>query len=85
MRNHALHLWDNWRRLTCYLTLRHDQDLEINPTNNASERAIGWSVKERCRTMRGYKRKRSILNVTGLTAWLLDQPAGYDMSPLFAS
>ena len=59
--------------------------MKINPTNNASERAIGWSVKERYRTMRGYKRKRSILNVTALTAWLLDQPAGYDMSPLFAS
>jgi len=85
MRNRVLHLWNNWQRLTCYLTLRHSQNLEINPTNNASERAIGWSVKERYRTMRGYKRKRSILNVTGLTAWLLDQPAGYDMSPLFAS
>jgi hypothetical protein len=35
--------------------------------------------------MRGYKRKASILNVTGLTAWLIDQPAGYDMSALFAS
>jgi transposase-like protein len=85
MRNRILHLWNNWRRLTCYLTLRHSQNLEINPTNNASERAIGWAVKERYRTMRGYKRKRSILNVTGLTAWLLDQAVGYDMSPLFAS
>jgi len=85
MRNRVLHLWNNWQRLTCYLTLRHSQNLEINPTNNASERAIGWAVKERYRTMRGYKRKRSILNVTGLIAWLLDQPAGYDMSPLFAS
>jgi hypothetical protein len=25
------------------------------------------------------------LNVTGLTAWLIDQPAGYDMSALFSS
>jgi hypothetical protein len=42
-------------------------------------------VKERYRTMRGYKRKDSILNVTSLTGWLLEQPVGYDMSPLFAA
>jgi transposase-like protein len=85
MRNHILHLWDNWRRLTCYRTLKHTEGLEVDETNNCSERAIGWNVKERYRTMRGYKRKRSILNVTGLTAWLRDQPPGYDMSPLFTS
>jgi transposase-like protein len=85
MRNHILHLWDNWRRLTCYRTLKHTEDLEVDETNNCSEQAIGWNVKERYRTMRGYKRKRSILNVTGLTAWLRDQTPGYDMSPLFAS
>jgi hypothetical protein len=84
MRNRILHLWNNWERLTCYLTLRHGQGLEINATNNGSERAIGWTVKERYRTMRGYKRETSILNVTSLTGWLLEQPAGYDMSPLFA-
>jgi transposase-like protein len=85
VRNHILHLWDNWERLTCYLTLRHGEGLEINATNNGSERAIGWAVKERYRTMRGYKRKTSILNVTSLTGWLLEQPVGYDMSPLFAA
>jgi len=85
MRNHILHLWDNWQRLTRYRVLRHQQDLDIDATNNAAERAIGWAVKERYRTMRGYKRKESILNVTGLTAWLIDQPAGYDMSELFVS
>jgi transposase-like protein len=85
MRNHVLHLWDNWKRLTCYRRLQHRDGLEIDATNNAAERAIGWAVKERYRTMRGYKCEESILNVTGLTAWLLDQPAGYDMSTLFAS
>jgi transposase-like protein len=85
MRNHILHLWDNWRRLTCYRTLKHTEGLEVDETNNCSEQAIGWTVKERYRTMRGYKRKRSILNVTGLTAWLRDQRPGYDMSPLLAS
>jgi transposase-like protein len=84
MRNHLLHLWNNWARITCYLTLRYGESGEINATNNAAERAIGWAVKERYRTMRGYKRQRSILNITTLTGWLLEQPPGYDMSPLCA-
>lgn len=85
MRNRVLHLWDHWHRLTCYLTLKHHQGLEIDDTNNSTERAIGWSVKERYRTMRGYKQITSILNVTALTAWLRDQSPGYDMSPIFVS
>jgi transposase-like protein len=85
MRNHVLHLWNNWSRLTRYRDLKHQEGLGINATNNAAERAIGWAVKERYRTMRGYKRKKSILNVTGLTAWLIDQPAGYNMTELFIS
>jgi transposase-like protein len=80
MRNQILHLWKNWKRLTCYRDLKHTQDLEVDETNNCSERAIGWAVKERYRTMRGYKRKESILNVAGLTAWLFDQP-DYRCSP----
>ena len=85
MRNHILHLWNNWHRLTCYLTVQHSGEEAINATNNGSEQAIGWTVKERYRTMRGYKRQESILNVTALTGWLQEQPAGYDMSPLFAA
>lgn len=85
MRNRVLHLWDHWQRFTCYLSLRHSQGLEVDATNNCTERAIGWSVKERYRTMRGYKRHDSILNVAMLTAWLLEQPADTDLRPLFAS
>lgn len=85
MRNRILHLWNNWDRLTCYLILQHSEGLEINATNNGSERATGWAVKDRYRTMRGYKREDSILNVTALSGWLLEQPVGYDMSPLFAA
>ena len=85
MRNRILHLWDHWHRLTRYLTLKHHHGLELDGTNNSTERAIGWSVKERYRTMRGYKRISSILNVTALTAWLRDQSPGYDMSPIFAA
>ncbi len=85
MRNHVLHLWDHWNRLICFRTLRHSKGLVLDATNNSTERAIGWSVKDRYRTMRGYKQDTSILNVTSLTAWLLEQPVAYDMSPLFAS
>jgi hypothetical protein len=85
MRNRVLHLWDHWQRFTCYLSLRHSQGLAVDATNNCTERAIGWSVKERYRTMRGYKRHDSILNVAMLTAWLLEQPADTDLRPLFAS
>ncbi len=41
----------------------------LDGTNNATERAIGWWVKERYRTMRGYKRRQSVLNVSRLIAW----------------
>jgi len=44
------HLWNNWTRLTCYLTLRHSEGVEINDTNNNTGRAIGWPVKERYRS-----------------------------------
>jgi hypothetical protein len=81
----VLHLWNNWKRLTRYRDLKHRKDLDIDATNNAAERAIGWAAEERYRTMRGYKRQESILNVTGLTAWLFDQPAGYELSTLFGS
>jgi hypothetical protein len=82
MRNRVLHLSDNWRRLTCYRRLQHRDNLEIDAPNNAAELAIGWSVKERYRTMPGYKREASILNVSGLTAWLLHQSACYERGAL---
>jgi transposase-like protein len=82
LRNRILHLWDNWQRLTCYRSLQYAKQLQVGETNNCTEQAIGWTVKERYRTMRGYKQDQSILNVTSLTAWLLQQSAGYDMSQL---
>jgi transposase-like protein len=85
MRNRILRLWDNWPRLTCYRTLRYAKQLQVGETNNCTEQAIGWAVKERYRTMRGYKQDASILNVTSLTAWLLQQTPGYDMSQLIAA
>jgi len=81
-RNRFLDLWNHWPRLTCYLRLKEEEGEDLGATNNVTEREIGWAIKERYRTMRGYKQKESILNVTALTSWLLDQPAGYDLTPL---
>jgi hypothetical protein len=40
----------------------------MDGTNNGSERAIGWWIKERYRTMRGYKRPRQPL--MSVASWL---------------
>ncbi len=85
MRNRVLHLWNNWKRLTYYREFLHHQELKVDETNNSTERVIGWQVKERYRTMRGYKRPESILNVTSLIAWLQEQPPGNDMSLALAA
>ena len=85
MRNHVLRLWNHWRRYTCYRTPRTEDRIKVPETNNATERVIGWNIKERYRTMRGYKRPDSIRNVTMLTAWLNEEPHGRDMSALFAA
>jgi transposase-like protein len=70
MRNLFLDRWNLWPRLTFYRTWKDPQGHPIlDGTNNADERAIGWWVKERYRTMRGYKRDRSALNVSRLIAY----------------
>jgi transposase-like protein len=61
--------WNLWVRLTRYRTWCGPQQQRLDGTNNACERAIGWWIKERYRTMRGYKRRQSVLNVSRLTAW----------------
>ena len=70
MRNLFLDRWNLWPRLTFYRTWKDRQGQPIiDGTNNATERAIGWWVKERYRTMRGYKREQSALNVSRLIAY----------------
>ena len=61
--------WNLWRDLTRYRDRRGPQKETIDGTNNGCERAIGWWVKERYRTMRGYKRPESAVNVSRLLAW----------------
>jgi transposase-like protein len=70
MRNLFLDRWNLWPRLTFYRTWKDQNGQPIlDGTNNADERAIGWWVKERYRTMRGYKREQSALNVSRLIAY----------------
>ena len=85
MRNHVLRLWNHWQRYTCYRSSAAEQELELNETNNTTERVIGWGIKERYRTMRGYKRHESVKNVTHLTTWLQEGTGSRDMTQLFTS
>jgi transposase-like protein len=61
--------WNLWGRLTRYRTWRGPKGEKLDGTNNACERAIGWWIKERYRSMRGYKRPQSAVNVSRLLAW----------------
>jgi hypothetical protein len=79
MRMLVTRLWERWQRLT--LDQRRD---DLDGTNNASERVIGWWIKERYRTMRGYKRAESIYNVVSLTARMGARSGRYDMAELYA-
>jgi len=84
LRNLFLDRWNLWPRLTFYRTWKNASgEAILDGTNNASERAIGWWIKERYRSMRGYKRHQSALNVSRLIAYCgnhLDQ--GLDLANL---
>jgi transposase-like protein len=86
LRLFSLDRWNLWPRLTFYRGWRGHRGERLDGTNpkgglrsNASERVIGWRIKERYRTMRGYpgplggaragKRRQSVLNVSRLIAW----------------
>jgi transposase-like protein len=72
-------LWTRWERIT----LNQHRD-NLDGTNNACERLIGWWIKERYRTMRGYKRTLSIRNVVAVTSLLGAADEPYDMGLLYA-
>jgi len=61
--------WNLWHRLTRYRVWKGPKDETLDGTNNACERAIGWWIKERYRTMRGYKVPENAVNVSRLQAW----------------
>jgi hypothetical protein len=75
----VLDWFKNWARLSLYHRWRGDHGEKLDGTNNVTEQIISQCVKERYRTMRGYKRDASILNVSG---WIRAQEPDYDMSPL---
>jgi transposase-like protein len=63
--------WDNWSRLTLdHVWTDQEADKPLDGTNNVTERAIGWWIKERYRTMRTYKRLQSVLNVSHVITYL---------------
>lgn len=78
--------WNLWQRLTRYRTWRGPAGETLDGTNNASERAIGWWLKERYRSMRGYKRPQSAVQVSRLLAWCGNhlQRGGADLACLLA-
>lgn len=61
--------WNLWSRLTRYRKWRSPNDEQLDGTNNACERAIGWWIKERYRSMRGYKVPANALRVSRFLAW----------------
>jgi transposase-like protein len=61
--------WNLWPRLTRYRVWQGANGETIDGTNNGCERGIGWWVKERYRSMRGYKRTRSAVNVSRFLIW----------------
>lgn len=68
LRLFSLDRWNLWPRLTRYRTWHGPAGETLDGTNNACERAIGWWVKERYRSMRGSKRPLSVLHVSRLIA-----------------
>ncbi len=61
--------WNLWFRLTCYRSWKGPQGEQLDGTNNACERAIGWWIKERYRCMRGYKVPENAVWVSRFLAW----------------
>jgi hypothetical protein len=61
--------WNLWHRLTRYRTWKGPKEETLDGTNNACERAIGWWIKERYRSMRGYKVPENAVRVSRLLAW----------------
>ena len=70
MRNLFMDRWNLWPRLTFYRNWKDEYgNVILDGTNNDCERAIGWWIKERYRSMRGYKQTHSALDVSRLIAF----------------
>lgn len=84
MRRLTLDWTENWPRLALHQQWRSERGEKLDGTNNATEQVIGQAVKERYRTMRGYKRTASILNVSSLIGWVRMKGAGYNLGEVIA-
>lgn len=86
LRNLFLDRWNLWPRLTFYRTWKDDYgNLILDGTNNYCERSIGWFIKERFRSMRGYKTVPSALGFSRLVAHIGNhQPRGLCLADLIA-
>jgi transposase-like protein len=76
---------ENWSRLAFYQTWRGARQEKLDGTNNVTEQVIGQCVKERYRTMRGYKRQESIRNVSSLIGWVWTKGADYNLGEVVAN
>jgi hypothetical protein len=70
MRNLFMDRWNLWPYLTFYRSWKDQYgNVILDGTNNHCERAIGWWIKERYRSMRGYKQAESALGISRLIAF----------------
>jgi transposase-like protein len=70
MRHLFMDRWNLWPRLTFYRSWKNGYgNVILDGTNNYCERAIGWWIKERYRSMRGYKQASSALGISRLIAF----------------
>jgi transposase-like protein len=70
MRSLFMDRWNLWPRLTFYRSWKDEYgNVILDGTNNHCERAIGWWIKERYRSMRGYKQAVSALGISRLIAF----------------
>lgn len=77
--------WSNWSSLTLDQHWRGPGGVTLDGTNNATERAIGWWVKERYRTMRTYKRRESVLNISNLICYLGSHSGDVSLATLLSA
>jgi hypothetical protein len=86
LRLFSLDRGNRWPRLTRYRSWEGPDGETVDGTNTAGERAIGWWIKERYRSMRGDKRLASVQNVSRLIAAMgnaLDGP-GFALAAVIA-
>ncbi|MBC8254244.1 MAG: hypothetical protein H8E35_09445 [Ardenticatenia bacterium] len=81
----VLKWWENWPRLTLDHHWVSAGGQVLDGTNNVTERAIGWWIKERYRTMRTYKGKQSVLNISNLITYLGAHSGEVDLADLLAA